>query len=522
MRSVLHTVLSCIVVVVCWNVGPGSTVADFPELLKHVPETANVVLLMKSKEIAANASLSASNQIEQFLGAARSWPVVAKWEPQQIVIASEMDIQHMAPAWEMAAISLGKEPNLSYLAGRTRGVVDQLMDFDLVWLDNACALATGEKQLTFVSPLNRQSATRWLRRIKNQDSIQLSPYLADSAEAAVSNKAEIIMMIDFENFFAPAAVEQAVANSPLFKKIDTNPSNILSGFRGLTINCQVGAHTISSINFDFAASAEPLEPIAKELVMGAISKAGAMLGEFENWEVKVKGNQISIEGKLSPASIGKILGILSIDSIVSQADDQTVEAESEPDVPADPQQAGQPTAAEKNRIMRATQRYFRNVQNALREVQEGVGKATPEQSALWATNAARRISQISTRNVDPKMIDYGQYVANALNDMVYGVHQAVNQTRAEANTDWAYPAFGGTTVTAIPYRSVNWGGRRRFSYAPMVSSNLNLGANRIQRRNQRDAEVGSGNVQALSIMREIDNATNQIRTAMSEKYGSGF
>ncbi len=142
----------------------GQSVADFPELLKQVPDTANIILLMKSKEIAANASLSANNQIKQFLDAAKSWPVVAQWEPQQIVIAAEMDIAHMAPIWEMAALDLGKKPDLNYLARRTRGMADNLLGFKMVWLEKACALATGDQQLTFVSPLNRQSATRWLQR----------------------------------------------------------------------------------------------------------------------------------------------------------------------------------------------------------------------------------------------------------------------------------------------------------------------------------------------------------------------
>ncbi len=100
-----------------------------------------------------------------------------------------------------------------------------------------------------------------------------------------------------------------------------------------------------------------------------------------------------------------------------------------------------------------------------------------------------RIEQISVRGVDPEMVAYGQYVATALNDMVYGVHQAINQAKAEANTDYAYPAFGGTTVTAVPYRSVNYGGQRRYAYAPLVSQNLNLGGARQQQRLFRDSEV---------------------------------
>ncbi len=199
------------------------------------------------------------------------------------------------------------------------------------------------------------------------------------------------MVIDLENFFQPEAVENAVANSPLLKKINPNPSKILSGIRGLTINCRVGAREDSSINFDFSESVESLTPDCPAAGDGSTHQSGAMLDEFNEWKVTVNKNQISMQGKLSPAGLGKILGILSIGSIVSQADVGTVASESEPSVPADPD--AKPIDNEKNRMRLATQRYFRNVTNALDQVQKGVGKASPEQSALWSTNTAPESSR---------------------------------------------------------------------------------------------------------------------------------
>ena len=102
-------------------------------------------------------------------------------------------------------------------------------------------------------------------------------------------------------------------------------------------------------------------------------------------------------------------------------------------------------------------------------------KATPEQSALWDSNAATRIQQLSVRNVDPQMVQYGQYVASALNEMVYGVHQSVNQVGEVQIWATLNRRLGETTVTAVPYRTYNYGGQRRFAYAPLVSQNLNLG-----------------------------------------------
>lgn len=522
MRSVLPAVCSCFIYVVGLTVGHDSAVGDFPELLKQVPDSANTMMLMKSKDIAANASLSADNKVQQFLEAAKNWPVVARWQPERIVIAAEMDIQHMAPAWQMAVIELAQPPDLNYLTRRTGGVADKLMDYDVIWLENACVLRTGEKQLTFVTPLNRQSATRWLRRIKSQTSIAISPYLAEVAQSAASGNAEIVMAIDLENVFPPAEVSKAVANSTLLKKISTDPTSIFCGIRGLTINCRVGANQDSSLNVDFSDSVQSLAPIAQPLMIGALTKAGAMLDEFNNWEVKADGKQISMQGKLSPNGLGRILNIMSINSIASEADAAAVANDSKPAVPANSEASAGSGEAEKTRMQLATKRYFRNVTRALDEIKDRQINAPPEQSALWDTNTARRIEQLSVRNVDPQMIKYGQYVVAALNDMVYGIHQSVNEVRATADNRYVEPVIGRTTVTAVPYRSYNYGGQRRFSYAPLVSQNLNLGGARQQRRSVRDSEVGAANVTALNIMKEIETATAQIRNAMAQKYQTDF
>lgn len=522
MSRCLLIVLCCFAGVANGALGTSTAVADFPDLLKQVPDSANVLLLIKSKEFAANASLSASHQVAEFLEAAKSWPVVAKWNPNRVVIAAEMDIQHMEPAWQMAAIELQLPPDMRYLAVRTRGVADQLMDDQVVWLEKATILQTGEKQLTLVSPLNRQSAARWLQRINRQEAIGLQPWLSETAIAAAASEAEVVLAMELTNIFGPAEIGQAVAASPLFKQISSNPTEILCGIRGLTMNCRVSAYQDSSLQVDFSESVQSLEPIAQPLMIGALTKAGAMLDEFNDWKVTVNDKQILMQGKLSPVGLRRIFDIFSINTMASQADAETVAQESQPAAAANPNPPTDTAAADQTRMQLATKRYFRNVTTALDEVKQRQIKATPEQSALWDTNTARKIEQYSVLNVDPQMIQYGQYVVSALNDMVYGIHQSVNQARASADTGYETPVIGETTVTAVPYRTYNYGGQRRFAYAPMVSQNLNIGAGRQNRLAIRDTEVGAANVTALGIMQEIDNATNEIRNAMSQKYQTDF
>ena len=201
MKPDWYTLLGCFGVVGTLIVGTHSAKGDFPDLLKQVPDTANIILLMKSKEIAANASLSANNQINEYLDAAKSWPMVARWEPQRIVIAAEMDIQHMAPDWQMAALELGKAPDLNYLARRTHGVTDNLMDQSGL-AGKRCALAYRRKTIDIC--LASQSTIGNTLAAPDQESkvdCTRPRTWPRRAQAAASGSAKLFWRLTWKTFF---------------------------------------------------------------------------------------------------------------------------------------------------------------------------------------------------------------------------------------------------------------------------------------------------------------------------------
>lgn len=503
--------------------------ADLNDLLKQVPSSANSIVLINASAIAANASGESRDQIKEHLEAAKAWPLVSAWKPQQIVIASELDIQHMAPTWGMAAIAFAEKPDIEEIAKKANGIVDHLAGHDVIWLEQACILVTGEKQLTIVSPLNRQSAANWLRRMKRQDSIALSPYLADVAKSFESGDSEIIVALDLENVFSPTQISTAISNSPLFKKIKTNPTDLISSIRGLTIHCQVDANQDSSISFDFGKPIASIEPIARELMIGSLTKAGAMLGEFDRWKSEDSGNRISMHGKLSASGLRRILGISSISSIMAHAE---TAAPSQPAVKPDTEQAEAADPAdqakrdatanryEQARIRNATKSYFQKVQTALNDVFDNQDQNSLDQAALWVNNSASAINRLSTRDVDPELVKYGRYAANSLSDIVGQLHQSdmTRRNRQQA----VVPRLGNTEVTAVPYRRINYGGNVRYRYAPMVTTQLDLGAGLEERRTIRAEEVGNANQLAWSIKTEIDQESTSIRQYLTKKYGIEF
>ncbi len=494
---------------------PAIGLADFNDLLKQVPPSANYLVLAEAGQIAESAKQSEGRQIQDFLNASKAWPMIAVWNPTRIVVASELVIQHMEPEWEMAAVALSSKPDLDQIAKSTNGVVDKLMGYDLIWLENACIMATGEKQLTIVSPLNRQSATRWLRRIGRTEKPDLSPYLASIAESAAGGDAEIVMAMDLENVFRPEEISAAVERSTLLKKVNTDPTLVLSSIRGLAFRVQIEENQKSSFEVDFNRPVDVLEPVAKPLMLNALAKAGAMLPGLNTWSARTENKQISLQGKMTPFGLGRLLSISSTRSVGEQS---TVAASPEEPPAADENQSDY----EKRRIARMTGFYFKTVNGVIDNVMKNQDQDSLEEAALWINNQARRIDRTSTRNVDPDMVEYGKYVSAAMKEIVYEFYKSDDTMRSRM--DQSTPAVGQTKITAVPnrYRRYNYGGDVVYEYAPMISQELNIGSAARERRAIRGEEVGSANEKAISIMREIEEETTIIRDKMKQRYGDDF
>lgn len=523
MQKRLNLVAAWAVSIVSMMVLGQSACADYPDLLKQVPDSANTLLIMKPNTLQSNASSKVEREITRYLDSANMWPIISPWKPEEIVIAAEMDIHHMAPDWEMAAIEFQQAVDVELLAKRSNGVLDSLVGHQVIWLENACILVMNPKQLTVVSPLNRQSATRWLQRADEASQDQLSPYLAEKSRSAVAGSAGMTFIMDLQNVFSPAQVSQAIAGSSLFQKVKPDPTKLFCGIRGLVFDCQVSEDKDSQLVVDFSQSTESLQPIVKRMMVNALVKAGAMLDEFNSWTVKAEGEQISMTGKLSPLGVRRVMSLSAINSAVSGDAGPSGDSASKPANPpaaSETQPSGTSSRNEETAARRATKRYFQNVTDSINSVASS-RRPNLENAALWINNEARKIDQLNTTNVDPQMLEYGKWVSESMKYVVYLYHQSNNQIQSDMSS--TTPVMGTTTFGRAPvYRGNRWGGGYRYSYAPFYSQQLNIGAAAQERRAVVDQNVGAANSKAMEIFRDINQATDQIRGEMSKKYDDRF
>jgi len=508
---------------VCWLasifVMGAPAAADEASLLRQVPGSANMLLLMNPSGIQGDASSKVEREISQVLDSAELWPVISSWKPESVVIAAEMDIHNMAPEWEMAAIDFEQPVDVDLLSRLKKGQLDELVGHPVVWLENACILVMGPKQLTIVSPLNRQSATRWLQRVDGTKGVQLSSYLQEKTQKRAPGRYAMTLIMDLQSVFRPAEISQAIAGSALLQKVKPDPTQLFCGIRGFVFDCQVSESTDSQLTVDFSDSTESLRPVAKRLMMNVLVKTGAMLDEFSQWDVQTEGDTIWMAGKLSPLGVRRVMSLTAINSAVSSAGVAAAPA-AEPGGEAEPSEPSRGSRNEETAVRRATKRYFQSVTDSINSVANS-RRPNLENAALWINNEARRIDRLSTTNVDPKMLEYGAWVSESMKYIVYLYHQSSNQIQTDMSS--TTPVMGTTTFGRAPvYRGNRWGGGYRYSYAPFYSQQLNIGQAAQERRAVVDQNVGAANSKALEIFRDINQATDQIRKEMSEKYNDRF
>ena len=122
--------------------------------------------------------------------------------------------------------------------------------------------------------------------------------------------------------------------------------------------------------------------------------------------------------------------------------------------------------------------------------------------ARWFDRYARRIDELSVRNVDERAIEYGQYIADRFRD-ISGTLLVGEQNRFEARND---------VYDDSRYRYNYRGYRNRY----------NRRYDQRNRRRQEGNAARQGGFDAQEMMREIDSKTAELRKALEQEYEIDF
>ncbi len=462
--------------------------ATLLSLAQRLPPTSNVIVAVNVVRL-VDSPYGKNAQWDQRL--AESWdrqPLMIPPGAQRLIMAADVKPSTFDSYWEMSLIEMSSLPSLESLAKDEGGYIDRIWDKDAVCSPiNAYFIPLENNVLVSVTPAERSPVARWIRQpIKPEGNIT-SPYI-NSVLAGISEKTDILMAMDLEGAYGVPNIRRWIDASDIAGINAQNVGEVvrtLGTMKGITLEITVDNKINGKATVQFDRDTAALKDCAKPIMLSLLNYVGMRIDDVPNWTFAATGNQVTMQGDLSDASLRRLLSIIQSPvpaAAVADSKDATNQA------PSDPGQA--------------SKKYYKTISAILDNIQSG---KSPSETAVWIRGASTRIDQLPILNVDPALVEWGAMVSTRLKQA--GSVVAVGQTQMNARV----------------------AGVMDPTYASSDDSYSNDPANRTARENankeRRQAALeqkAQSQEQALRIVNEIAETRPKIRADMVAKYKIEF
>jgi hypothetical protein len=484
--------------------------AQFKNLVTRIPSTANTIVMLNVEKMLESPLAQQQDWKSDIKKAYDAGLLRLPPDTQQYVMAAQLDFTSMTPDWEVGVINVSEEHSLAEAAKEKKGTVESIAGRDAVLLpSNTYLIQFDAKTFGSLVPANRQVASRWVRSsdIRGPD---LSSYIVEAIGFAEDVGTEIILAIDLQDVIDSGyAAERLKEFQTLTKsKIEIDDTaSLLSTVKGLTLGITIGNKPFGKIKVDFGRDTTILKDVARDMLIEVLGNQGLMIDDLKEWTAKVEGNQVTLEGYLSADGMRRVLSL--VDAPAAKA----VE---------DPSAGSQQSASDVDPKVAASQAYFQSITKILDDLRHRDSPQRIAQIGGWLEKDARKIDRLSMVNVDKDVLDYGQYVAQQLRNASaaikgIGMRSRVRQVNTVAGGG---PGYYGDNYDGGYYH----GGVYYHGGLTLPSFNYTAGLQWEQKaRTQiKTQEKVSGVAAARQIMTDVENATQQVRRAMVDRYNVDF
>ena len=516
--------LACLVLA---GLAVSSAEAQFTELLQRVPASANTVVLWNAEKVFGSEVAVSEEWHKNFAKAIAGGAVHLPADAQQYVMASQMDFEHMEPAWLVAMLRTKDKHDMVYIASKRDGTQDTIAGLPSVLLPSGNYLVQfAATTYGMLVPASRQAVARWIESTSGA-APEFSPYVREAIGYAEESGTEVIMAMDLRDVVDLATVQKLVSESKVIADAAVEveaASKVLASLRGVMLGITFGSRTLGSIKVDFGEDASVLKGVAAQLLLDALAKRGAMVDDFATWTGTVEGTQLRLSGPLSAEARRKIFSLMDppiIASMPEQGQSQAVD----------------PSAQDPNVVLTSTQNYFTSVNDYFKDLRDKEPQKIA-QYGIWFDKYASKIDRLPLVNVDKEMLDYGAYVSQQLRNASaaikgIGVRSRVRQVESVntaatpgywgANYDGGY-YYGGNYYGGPYYGGAYYGTPNALQWGNAVGAMQQAELRQQQRiRTQvRTEERAMGTSAARQIVQDIKSATAQVRRQMAEKYKVDF
>lgn len=465
--------------------------AQFENDAKWIPESANCVVMVQARRLLDSELGKKENWRKDRHQAFRSGASFIPTSVDRFMMASQIDYEFLESVFHVGVfVNKGPAINMVEVSKKIPGNLETIAGKNAIVLPNNSYLVRVEDSvLVSMTPSNRQMTTRLIRK-KATGKMNVSPYLAQAVKFA-DNNADIIVAFDLDGVMnKDEVIEHLKREAAIDESVVEVYADTISGLQGMTLGVTVRDKISGSIKLDFNGSAAGLAKVGPKIMQAALENNGLMIDDFKNWSMTVNGNQIRFSGPMTSEGLGQV-GHLIHQPINNDIVGMGGEGSSSTDVP-------------ESDMKTRTKQYFGDVNHVL----EMIRRKDLEQLntySKWFSRYARDIDGISTIGVDPAMVAYGTYVADAFRDISGGL----DASYLDRNKSVQAQGFSGPGSNTFTYG---------YGYGTIYGRNVT----RNRRRAAGQIKTDEGANKAKDVMREIDSETANIRRAMTEKYQIEF
>jgi hypothetical protein len=408
----------------------------FGELLKRVPDQANVLLLV-----------DVDGLFDSPLGRRLRWREKATAQARgdlgvppsmsRVAVAAGFDLYDPGFEWRVGMADYGGErlPDLATLAAREGGYVEEINLAEVAWTPRNLYLVTFEpKVIGFVTPADRQRMARWINStfVKPRT---FPPGFADRAIFRAEAGSQVVLAVNLADSVSAPLIRPWVAELPGMEANTIDPGLLaerMASVKWAFLQVDVDQAIEGKITVEFDRDIAYLKPVAKAAVLAALEETGAEIDDLRSWRGGVDKKSIVMDGRLSEESVRRILSLAHPPRLTPE---RPALAKLGP--AAEAAAAGEPTrqADAQADVVAASQGYFRAVADVLDSVKSQKGKSYHGMK-LWYERSAKEIDELPILGVDKELLDWGGTVTRTLREMAYGINANVQDrkyTRASSN-----------------------------------------------------------------------------------------
>jgi hypothetical protein len=497
---------------------PTVALGQFTGMKPRIPADANTLILINADRMFGSQIADREGWNERRKAAYDAGLLALPPDATEVVIAGRSDHEFGKTLWELGLIKLDKERNVTTVAQRFGGSMDNILGRTAARLPNDHYIVQISPSLlgSYV-PANRQDVTRWLR---NTDVTvpggRLSPYLEQAFGYATKVGSPIVMAMDLDGVISAAEVRSKIPGLESLKDAGIpveQLAQLIQGTRGITLACSIGKDAIGAVRVDFSQSPKILANVGKPMLIEVLRRQGGMIEEIHDWVPTITGNTFIMQGKLTTDGARRILSVLELPRSLSSA-------------MHDAQSPGADQEGSAKLI--STQQYYTSLTSLIEDLRIKPKRdhvKTFGQAAMWYDKYARKIDKFPIMNVDEELVDFGFYVSDQFRQaeaIMKGVGMRTSLRTASNN-----PSVGGMVGRAtLGYRGGT--GYHGGAYGMQgVSAGIGAGRASLIEKGRSDAVIrgqertsGASNVQ--QIWQQLDKDLADMRRKLTVQYKVEF